>query len=99
AVLFATLLPSMAFAWNDKGHMMVAFVAYQQLTPATRNRVAVLLAMNPRFQTWNNLIPAGTAAADRPGMLFAIAATWPDHIKSDPTFSDDGTDGGNRPDG
>jgi hypothetical protein len=93
------LTPSLAFAWNDKGHMMVAFRAYQQLTPPTRARVAVLLALNPRFQTWNNLIPAGTPAADRPALLFAIAATWPDHIKSDPTFTDDGTDGGNRPDG
>ena len=99
AVLVATLMPSVAHAWNDKGHMMVAFLAYQQLTQPIRNRVAVLLAMNPRFNTWNNLIPSGTPAADRPALLFAIAATWVDHIKSDPTFSDDGTQGGNGPNG
>jgi hypothetical protein len=99
ALLVALVMPSMAFAWNDKGHMMVAFLAYQQLTQPVRNRVAVLLALNPRFNTWNNLIPAGTPAADRPALLFAIAATWPDHIKSDPTFSDDGSENGNRPDG
>src|SRR5262245_63252131 len=96
---FATLMPSSAWAWNDKGHMMVAFLAYQQLTPPVRARVATLLALNPRFNTWNHLIPNGTPAADRPALLFAIAATWSDHIKSDPTYTDDGSQGGNRPDG
>jgi S1/P1 nuclease len=95
----ATMFPSSAWAWNDKGHMMVAYLAYQQLTQPVRDRVAILLALNPRFTTWNHLIPAGTSAADRPALLFAIAATWADHIKSDPTFSDDGTQDGNRPDG
>ena len=99
ALLIALLTPSMASAWNDKGHMMVAFLTYQQLTQPVRNRVAVLLALNPRFNTWKNMIPASTPAADRPALLFAIAATWPDHIKFDSTFSDDGSQNGNRPDG
>ena len=99
ALLVAILTPSTASAWNDKGHMMVAFLAYQQLTPTVRSRVAVLLAINPRFQTWNHLIPPGTPEADRPALLFALAATWSDHIKSDSTFSDDGSENGNRPDG
>jgi hypothetical protein len=98
-LLIVTLTPSIALAWNDKGHMMVAFLAYQKLTQPTRDRVAVLLALNPRIATFNNLIPAGTPAADRPALLFAIAATWADHIKSDPTYTDDGSQGGNRPDG
>jgi len=99
ALLIAALTPVSTLAWNDKGHMMVAFLAYQQLSQPVRNRVATLLALNPRFSTWNHLIPAGTPAADRPALLFAIAATWPDHIKSDPTFSDDGSENGNRPNG
>jgi hypothetical protein len=99
ALAITTLIPSSASAWNDKGHMMVAFLAYQQLSQPVRDRVATLLALNPRFNTWDHLIPSGTPAADRPALLFAIAATWPDHIKSDPTYSDDGSQGGNRPDG
>lgn len=79
--------------------MMVAYLAYQQLTQPVRARVATLLALNPKFQIWNNLIPAATPAGDRPALLFAIAATWADHIKSDSTYSDDGSDNGNLPGG
>jgi hypothetical protein len=88
-----------ASAWGTKGHMMVAFIAYQQLTAATRARVDALIAMNPEFKTWKTLIPATVPKADRPAMLFMIAATWPDRIKRQATFHDDGTHNGNRPDG
>ena len=98
-VLLICLPLTLAFAWNGKGHMMVAFVAYQRLTPATRARVDALIALNPQFETWKMLIPSTAPEADRPAMLFMIAATWPDRIKSDPAFTDDGTHNGNRPDG
>jgi len=88
-----------ASAWGTKGHMMVAFIAYQQLTAATRARVDALVALNPQFKTWKTLIPSTVPTSDQPAMLFMIAATWPDRIKSDPGFSDDGTHNGNRPDG
>jgi len=32
-----------AFAWNDRGHMSVGYVAYKHLKPATRDRVNALL--------------------------------------------------------
>jgi hypothetical protein len=88
-----------ASAWGTKGHMMVAFIAYQQLTAATRARVDALIGMNPEFKTWKTLIPVTVPKADRPAMLFMIAATWPDRIKRQATFRDDGTHNGNRPDG
>lgn len=87
------------FAWNNLGHMTVAYVAYQQLNPATRVRVNNLLKLNPDYHNWLAQIPPGTSAANRQMMLFMIAATWPDQIKSEPAYTDDGTQGGNRPDG
>jgi len=76
------LLSSTSHAWFDVGHMAVAFVAYQQLTPAKKARVAALLKKNPYYNTkWKALIPAGTPADQRDLMLFMIAATWPDEIK------------------
>jgi len=95
----AVQAPKTAAAWDSQGHMMVAFIAYQQLTPATRARVDALIALNPEFKTWKTLIPSSVPSADRPAMLFMIAATWPDRIKGDPSFHDDGTHSGNRPDG
>ena len=88
-----------AAAWNDKGHMAVAFVAYQQLTPAVRERVDRLLRLNPYYRRWLAMIPSTVAAGDRNLAIFMIAATWADQIKSDAAYRDDGTQGGNRPSG
>jgi hypothetical protein len=78
--------------------MAVAYVAYQKLTPEKRTRVAQLLKKNPYYKTkWKALIPAGTPADQQDLMFFMIAATWPDEIKSDSAYVNDGTSGGNRP--
>lgn len=90
------------FGWGNVGHMTVAYAAYQKLTPAARKRVAVLLKLNPDYKNgkWPGMIPAGTAAKFRPMMIFMIAATWPDQIKNEKGYTDDGPDPhGNRPDG
>jgi hypothetical protein len=88
-----------AAAWNDKGHMAVAWVAYQQLTPVARARVDQLLRMNPFYRRWLGMIPATVPAGDRNLAVFMIAATWADQIKSDAAYRDDGVQGGNRPSG
>jgi len=75
--------------------MMVAFIAYRQLTPAARARADALLKLNPSFKRWSAMIPQGVSTADRNLAIFMIAATWPDQIKSDDTFRDDGTRDGN----
>ncbi len=71
-----------AQAWNSIGHMAVAYVAYQQLTPQTKQRVAVLLAKNPFYKKWLSYIPAGTSTDDKNLYIFMMAATWPDEIKA-----------------
>lgn len=43
-VLMSTIAP--ALAWNDQGHMMVAATAYDPLTPKTKTRVGLFLALN-----------------------------------------------------
>ncbi len=88
-----------AFAWNDEGHMAVAYLAYQRLQPETRARVTALLKLNPYYARWLAAIPQGTPKADVDRMIFMIAATWPDQIRSDPEYMDDGPNNGNSPDG
>jgi hypothetical protein len=41
------LVPQSALSWNSRGHMMVAAVAYQKLTQATKDHVDALLLLNP----------------------------------------------------
>lgn len=99
ALLWILVSSVPSYGWWDLGHMAVAYVAYQKLTPQKRDRVDVLLRMNPDLGNWLQLIPPGTSKADERMMIFMIAATWPDRIKNDTRYQDDGTEGGNVPDG
>jgi S1/P1 Nuclease len=88
--LFVSTAPS--YAWNSFGHMEVAYLAYQKLTPATQARVWALLQLNPDFHTWEATIPAGTSDADKQMMIFMIASIWADQIKGVPPYKDRFTD-------
>lgn len=94
-LIIALSVPS--YGWSDTGHMAVAFVAYNKLTPQARARVDALVRLNPRFSIFSSMIPPGTSAAKKRMMLFMLAATWPDKIKSDGHHHADGPDGGDRP--
>ena len=43
---------SSAQAWNGTGHMIVAYIAYNNLNANTRARVDVLLQLNPMYKQW-----------------------------------------------
>jgi S1/P1 Nuclease len=91
-----------AFGWNDRGHMTVAYIAYKQLKPTTRDRVNGLLKLNPKYGDWSATVDQQAPAAsadDKNLMIFMIAATWADQIKRGATYIKDGSQGGNRPDG
>jgi hypothetical protein len=91
-----------ALAWNARGHMTVAYIAYKQLTPTTRDRANALLKLNPKYSDWSATVDQqvpGASADDKSLMIFMIAATWADGIKRDATYTQDGSQNGNRPDG
>lgn len=81
---------SPALAWNDHGHMTVAAIAYEKLTPATQKEVGRLLELNPKYNEW----VAGSSLSDRMETAFIRAATWPDAIKRDNGYKNDGTSNG-----
>lgn len=69
-VLFLALLllgEASAFAWGNRGHEVIAQLAYDQLTPQTRANIDVILA------------DKGVNAAHVTNII--SAATWPDDIK------------------
>lgn len=86
-------------AWGTVGHMIVGYAAYPQLTPETQARANALLALNPRHADWLALVPPGASPAQRDRIVFMIAATWADEIKSDDAYTSDGSHKGNRPEG
>jgi hypothetical protein len=86
-------------AWDSFGHMAVAYVAYQQLTSPARQRANDLIKLNPKYSEWSGWVPANAPQATQDLMIFMLAATWADEIKGDPSYTQDGSDNGNRPDG
>jgi S1/P1 Nuclease len=86
-----SLLCTPVLAWNDFGHMTVAAVAWQHLRPAVRTRASQLLRMNPDYSRWIDAV----APQARDVTAFMRAATWPDAIKHEPGYLDDGE----RPEG
>jgi len=66
--------------------MSVAAVAWQHLTPATRLRASQLLRLNPDYPRWVNDV----AQQDRDVVAFLKAATWPDAIKHEGGYVNDG---------
>ena len=95
-LLLLATLAAPAYAWNDFGHMTVAYIAYQKLTPAARARANALIKLNPYYDKWAAAVPAGL---DKDLVIFMFAALWADEIKGDPAFTSDGSAGGNRPEG
>ena len=78
-----------AHAWHEKGHMMVAAVAWEQMTPAVRARAIQLLKINKDYNKWI----AGVADDMKDKTAFMRASVWPDDIKNKtthPGFVDDG---------
>jgi hypothetical protein len=83
--LCAVLAGSPAEAWTDTGHMIVAAIAYDQLTPAARAEANRLVRLNPDYRMWI----AGASGRERDEVAFVTAATWPDSIKSKYGYMDD----------
>ncbi len=96
--LLATLIsaclvvPSQLWAWGNTGHEAVAYVAWQQMKPATRTRILELLkhvpALHPTstksvpgYNEWLSELPSGLSQDEQNLYLFMRAATWPDSIK------------------
>jgi len=71
-----------ARAWNPHGHRVVAAVAYPQLQPQVRQKVAGLLALNPELRHWVEGVPR----ADRELAAFMRASNWADDIRELPGF-------------
>jgi len=95
--VLATASP--ALGWNIKGHMAVAYIAYERLTPSARARADDLLRRNPSYRAWAMTIPSTVSGAEKRRRIFMMAAVWVDQIKTRSDYRDDGTENGSQPEG
>ena len=82
ALAFCLVVPC-GHAWNAAGHRLSAVIAWQQLSPATREHLSRVLANHPDHAHW-----AEKAKSTEQQLIFAEASTWPDDIRNDPRFHD-----------
>jgi hypothetical protein len=97
AALYLAMSPAPTGAWNDRGHMLVAFVAFRHLHPDVKKEVGRLLKLNPQYKTWIAGLPPGASDERRAQIAFQHASIWPDFIKGAPGYIVDGPNGGNTP--
>jgi hypothetical protein len=79
-VAIFVLLSLPAWAWNEKGHMVVARLTWLKLSVATRQAASQILKSHPHYEEY--------LSADRPAGIvpdewaFMRAAYWPDWVRS-----------------
>jgi len=81
-VALGLALSGPVLAWNDRGHMTVAFIAYKQLTPTTRDRVNALLKLNPKYSDRSATVTSKRLARRRMTRSTVLASTSADPLKS-----------------
>jgi hypothetical protein len=72
-----------SLAWDEAGHKITAYIAWQQMTPDVRERVIKLLLAAPEdSQLATFFLPYGSRSDEaKKREFFMIASTWPDIIR------------------
>ena len=80
AFVLLLALSAPAFGWNEKGHMVTARLAWQQLTEAQRAKVSAVLKKHPHYEEY--LIAKKPDGFTEDEWAFMRAATWADWVRS-----------------
>ena len=85
-IIFLTLLlcsTPAAFAWDETGHKITAYIAWQRMTPDVREKVIkILLAAPEDSQIGTFYLPYGSRTAEaRKREYFMLMATWADIVR------------------
>lgn len=76
------IFASPAFAWDSVGHKLSSYIAWQQMTPATREKVMKILLSAPEESGLSSFYPQDArSVAARQQEFFMIAAYWADIIR------------------
>lgn len=71
-----------AFAWDDTGHKLTAYIAWEQMTPAAREQAVKILLAAPEDSDLSVFyLQDSRSAAAKQRELFMIAATWADIVR------------------
>jgi S1/P1 Nuclease len=83
SLLAVFILAPAAHAWIDTGHKIIALIVWDELMPAAKAKAIDILKQHPRYD--KDLMQGaaeGLSDADAARYAFAMAATWPDMVRS-----------------
>ena len=80
-LLLTCFAPGTARAWNDSGHMLIATIGYNGLTPAEKAQVDAILQHHPKYSDWSAAYPSGSPVS-RGLFVFMQASTWADDVRN-----------------
>lgn len=81
--VFNLIVSSAVFAWDDTGHKVTAFIAWQQMTTETRAKTAKLLLNAPEDSHLSVYYPSGSRSVSAKELEhFMIASTWSDIVRN-----------------
>lgn len=84
--VISLLFCNQLLAWDATGHRLSAYVAWEFMSPAAREKSITILQQHPRYETdFISAMPADIQRADdnnKQRWLFAQAAVWPDIARS-----------------
>ncbi len=73
-----------ASAWDDTGHKLTTYIAWEQLSPAARERVIKILLSAPEDSDLSVFyLQDSRSAAAKERELFMIASTWADIVRDE----------------
>lgn len=81
--LFTGAAAAPALAWDDSGHKLAAYIAWQRMTPETREQVIKLLRAAPEDSQLSTFYMSYGAQSEAARKLdfFMVISSWPDYIK------------------
>jgi hypothetical protein len=83
AIAVVVLPARVSFGWHATGHIIVALIAWEDLTPKTKAAITELLKQHPLYQRdLINDLPPGSTPEETDRFAFATAATWPDLVRA-----------------
>jgi len=83
SAIFLTILVAPAFSWDDVGHKITAYIAWQRMTPATRENVIKILRAAPEdSQLAAFYMNYGSEPEEtRKREFFMLVASWADIVR------------------
>ncbi|MEO1617809.1 MAG: S1/P1 nuclease [Planctomycetota bacterium] len=81
ALFFAVLIPTIASAWSETGHHVIAVLAYNGMDSESRSKMMEILSHHPDFETTFKPPANVTTKAGIEKWQIGVAGCWPDIIR------------------